>query len=240
MNNTGPYIKPDAPVPEILTVDKPVGVTSFGVVGYVRRLLREAGHANVKVGHAGTLDPLASGLMILGIGKGTKQLATLIKLDKTYEAHIILGEQRTTGDMEGEIIAAIDVLLTPELEKRIETAAASLVGTHELPVPAFSAIKRDGVPLYKRARRGQHVDVPLKKMRVDAWTITDIFAEDGRVHVRATIAVGSGTYIRSLAEEMGRRLGLPATLGGLRRTIVGDYTLEGALSMPSKKPTSAM
>lgn len=235
MNEVRPQITFSEPLPELLTVDKPVGTSSFGVVRYVQRLLREAGHGKVKVGHAGTLDPLASGLMLLGIGPGTKKLATLIKLDKTYEAHIVLGEQRTTGDMEGDIVSEATVALTADFETRLRDAVASLIGTHELPVPAFSAIKRDGVPLYKRARRGQVVDVPNKSMRVDAWTVTRIEQVGPRVHVYATIAVGSGTYIRSLAEALGRLLGVPATLGGLRRTVVGQFTLAGALHMPAHR-----
>lgn len=216
-------------VPELITVDKPKGITSFGAVRRVQYMLRDAGHGKVKVGHAGTLDPLASGLMVLGIGKGTKQLATLIKLDKTYEAEVILGESRTTGDMEGEVVDAKVVSLDTISQARIEDVLQSMVGALSLPVPLFSAIKLNGQPLYKRARRGQRVEVPCKTMLVHSVALTRVETHGDRVHVHIVFDVGSGTYIRSLAEELGRRLGVPATLGNLRRTRVGTFTLDGAI-----------
>jgi tRNA pseudouridine55 synthase len=206
---------------DLILIDKPKGITSFDVI---RRLRREMG--KVKLGHAGTLDPLASGLMIIGAGKGTKKLTNLIKLDKIYEAEIILGEKRTTGDLEGEIIEEVDVVDFDEEE--IKKVLNEMVGILKLPVPVYSAIKRDGVALYKKARKGETVEVPIKKMNVISVGLDKVEQVKNRVHVFVNFEVGSGAYIRSLAEDFGKRLGLPATLGNLRRTKVGEFEIKDA------------
>ncbi|PIW96724.1 tRNA pseudouridine(55) synthase TruB, partial [Candidatus Kaiserbacteria bacterium CG_4_8_14_3_um_filter_38_9] len=149
---------------EILLIDKPAGITSFDVI---RRLRPRLGVK--KIGHAGTLDPLATGLMILGVGQGTKKLTEFIELDKEYVAEILFGESRTTGDMEGEIVESVtEIAITPQA---LSEAISSLVGILTLPVSAYSAIKKDGIPMYKRAREmvkiGKTVtDVPLREMKV--------------------------------------------------------------------------
>ena len=219
---------------DVILLDKPAGITSFGVIRELRKKL------NIKkIGHAGTLDPLATGLMILGIGPGTKKLTELIKLDKEYIADILIGEKRSTGDMEGEVIESVsELIVTPQ---QIMTAVASLVGIQTLPVSAYSAIKRDGVPMYKRARQAEKtgdviMDVPMREMRVISAVVENIevaFTDESmkivnRILVRVTFFVGSGTYIRSLAEELGNRLGYPATLRNLRRTKVGDFDIKDA------------
>ena len=206
---------------DILLVDKPKGITSFDVI---RRLRKEL---NIKkMGHAGTLDPLASGLMIIGINTGTKKLTNYIKLDKTYEAEVVIGEQRTTGDMEGEIVAESDA--SGVTREEVEQTLAGMVGVLALPVPVYSAIKKDGQPLYKKARKGQDVETPVKDMHVQHAELTRTETNGERVHAHIIFDVGSGTYIRSLAEELGRRLGHPATLGNLRRTRVGEFKIEDA------------
>jgi tRNA pseudouridine55 synthase len=219
---------------EIILVDKPKGVTSFDVI---RQLRKRTGIK--KMGHAGTLDPLASGLMILGVGPGTKKLTDLIKLDKDYSAEILIGERRSTGDMEGEVIEQVDAV---ELDPaNILVAVSSLVGELTLPVSVYSAIKVDGVPMYKRARAAEKsgdivTEVPVRVMRVDKATVGNIevvFADTtmtkiNRIVVTVDFSVGSGTYIRSLAEELGRRLGYPATLANLRRTRVGEFSITNA------------
>ena len=218
---------------EILLIDKPAGITSFDVI---RRLRPRLGVK--KIGHAGTLDPLATGLMILGVGQGTKKLTEFIKLDKEYIAEILIGESRTTGDMEGEIIESVtEVVLTPQA---ILEAVASLVGTLTLPVSAYSAIKKDGVPMYKRAREAAKmgkiiIAVPLREMKVyEAEEFTIAINRDskllavGLVVVKVRFFVGSGTYIRSLSEELGRRLGYPTTLLSLRRTKIGRFDIKDA------------
>jgi tRNA pseudouridine55 synthase len=206
---------------EILLIDKPKGITSFDVI---RRLRRALGIR--KMGHAGTLDPLASGLMLIGVGAGTKKLAGLIKLPKTYEAEILLGERRSTGDLEGEILETTAVTELPE--KTVRAALHSLEGAQELPVPAYSAIKQGGVPLYKKARRGEIVDTPVRVMEVTRAALLSLEVRDARTYLRVLFDVGSGTYIRSLAEALGERIGYPATLSELRRTRIGEYTVEDA------------
>jgi tRNA pseudouridine55 synthase len=215
---------------ELLLIDKPKGITSFDVVRILRRRLGIR-----KIGHAGTLDPLASGLMILGIEKGTKKLTNLIKLDKDYSAEIILGEKRTTGDMEGDIIESKDISKNRFSTSEIEKALNSMIGELNLPVPVYSAIKRDGQALYKKARKGQKVDPPIKKMKVISANLKKIKYKNKRAHVFVNFSVGSGTYIRSLAEELGKRLGVPATLGNLRRTRVGDFHIKNAYKIKNHR-----
>ena len=229
-------------MPELLLIDKPKGITSFDVI---RRVRKQIGIK--KIGHAGTLDPLATGLMILGVGPGTKKLTELIKLDKDYSAEILIGESRTTGDLEGAVIESVtNVEIDPA---KILVAVSSLVGTLSLPVSAYSAIKKDGVPMYKRARAAEKIgevitDVPVRDMVVTKAIVDNIevvFADKtmqtiSRLIVTVSFSVGSGTYIRSLAEELGRRLGYPATLANLRRTRVGEFRIEDAQLIEDLKP----
>lgn len=223
--------------PEILLIDKPKGITSFDVIRRLRKIYSEAnsGAKAPKMGHAGTLDPAATGLMIIGVGEGTKKLSELIKLDKEYLAEIRIGESRTTGDLEGEVLDKVDsvILDTEQIAKTVER----LQGTQTLPVSAYSAIKVDGKPMYKRAREaatlGELVkDVPFRNMVVheaEYLGLEETETPDGhRVVVQARFYVASGTYIRSLAEELGRRLSYPATLQNLRRTRVGEFFIENA------------
>lgn len=216
-------------VPEILLIDKPKGITSFDVIRRLRRKL------NIKkIGHAGTLDPLASGLMIMGIGTGTKKLTDLVKLDKEYIAEILIGEKRTTGDMEGEVVEEKKVNETAEiLQAKISTVLPTMLGEISLPVSAYSAIKVNGVAMYKHARRAEKkgevvADVPDRLMRVDEVELLGVTVDNDRGIIEVRFAVGSGTYIRSLAEELGRRIGYPATIYNLRRTKVGDFDIKDA------------
>jgi len=206
---------------DILLVDKPVGISSFDVI---RRLRKELGIK--KMGHAGTLDPLASGLMIIGVGQGTKKLTEYIKLPKEYVTDILLGESRSTGDMEGDILEEKEV--SDISEKEIVDILHSMIGTLSLPVSAYSAIKKDGVPLYKRVRKGEKVEQPIRDMEVTEAAYLGHTCADGRCTVSVRFAVGSGTYIRSLGEEFGKRLGYPAVLKSLRRTKVGDFDIRDA------------
>lgn len=211
---------------ELLLIDKPKGITSMDVIRRLRRIL------NIKkIGHAGTLDPLATGLMLVGVGPGTKKLMDLVKLDKEYVAEVLIGERRSTGDMEGVILEEKAVTALTELQVR--DALVSLVGTVELPVSAYSAIKVDGTPMYKRARKAERngevvTDVPVRSMRVDEAELLSFSMADGRAVATVRFFVGSGTYIRSLAEELGVRLGYPATLQNLRRTKVGEFDIKDA------------
>jgi tRNA pseudouridine55 synthase len=222
--------------PELLLIDKPHGITSFDVIRRLRRVYSDSheGAKAPKLGHAGTLDPLATGLMLLGVGQGTKKLADLVKLDKEYVAEVRLGESRTTGDLEGDIVDETIVIESVEvLEQKIATALQTFVGTHTLPVSAYSAIKVDGVPMYKRARAAEItgdtiINIPMRTMEVFAVELLSVAAGDDRAVATVRFHVASGTYIRSLAEELGRRLAYPATLQNLRRTKVGEYRIEDA------------
>lgn len=217
-------------LPEIILIDKESGMTSFDVI----RVLRKKTGIK-KFGHAGTLDPLATGLMIIGVEKGTKQLENYIKLDKEYIAEIRIGEKRTTGDLEGDVIESANV---PVLERdSIEQALAQQIGTIRLPVSAYSAIKKEGKPMYKRAReaaeKGEQVeDVPIRDMVVHEAEVLDVAMDQtgdlDRCIVTVRYYVGSGTYIRSLAEDLGNKIGYPATLQMLRRTRIGDFSVADA------------
>ncbi len=227
----------------ILLIDKPRGISSFGALRIVRRVLGIR-----KVGHAGTLDPLATGLLVVGVGKGTKALTGLLKLDKEYIADIRIGESRTTGDLEGDVQAVRAVTSDFSLEK-VTAELTAMLGTLTLPVSAYSAIKVDGVPMYRRARKAEKLgevvaEVPIRMMRVDVaeYLSHEDVSVDGvpMVCVRVRFVVGSGTYIRSLAEELGKRLGYPACLSALRRTQVGDFTIAHATAPEAVTAASLM
>lgn len=212
-------------LPEIILLDKPKGITSFGAISRLRRKF------NIKkMGHAGTLDPLASGLLIVGAGKGTKKLNDYLKLDKVYEADILLGRKTTTADMEGQIVEQQEV---SEIDlKKVKKVFKDLVGKIDLPVPFYSAIKVKGQRLYKMARKGQRApNLPVKTMKIYKMKLLDHFKwEDGYV-LRARMKVGSGAYVRSIAEEIGKRLGLPATVKELRRTRIGKFKVKNAMTL---------
>ncbi len=207
--------------PNVIIVDKPLGITSFDVIRKLRRLLNIR-----KMGHAGTLDPRASGLMIIALNEATKKLTEYLKLQKEYEAEVLLGTSTDSGDLDGKVLEKLDVL--PEInEKKIREVIGGLVGINELPVSIYSALKKNGRPLYDYARKGEAVEVPIKKMEVLEAEILEIKLPIIKIRFK----VASGTYIRSLAEEIGKRLDVPATLGGLRRTKIADWKVEDAMSI---------
>lgn len=228
---------------ELLLIDKPSGITSFDVIRRLRRVYSNT-HEGVKapkMGHAGTLDPLATGLMIIGVGAGTKRLHELTKREKEYVAEVRIGEQRRTGDLEGEIVAERPVTDDEEtLERAVIEALESMIGEIELPVSAYSAIKIDGVPMYKRARKAEGTDLPVeelpvRKMRLIEADLFSVHVQNERAVATIRFRVGSGTYIRSLAEELGQRVGYPATLQALRRTNVGEFSIDMAEELPDTK-----
>ena len=204
---------------EIIFVDKPSGMSSFGAVARVRRLLSEREGHKVKVGHTGTLDPFATGLLILLAGKATKKAPELTKLDKVYEATIRLGATSSTGDPEGEITITDK---KPEIsrEKIIETLA-QFVGEIEQIPPAFSAIKINGQRAYKLARAGKAVEMPKRKVTIYELELLDYASPFLKIRTH----VSSGTYIRTLAEDIGEALGCGAYTTELRRTKIADYDI---------------
>ena len=210
----------------LLLIDKPKGWTSFDVVAKVRGVIAAYTRANnlprVKVGHTGTLDPMATGLLVLAIGGSTKKIATLTKHDKTYQAVITLGKTSNTDDAEGELVGVSEI--EPSNDAVVE-ALQSFTGDIMQVPPQFSAIKIGGVRSYKAARAGEQVALQPRPVKI--YKITDIAYD--YTTVICTMHVGSGTYIRSIARDLGQKLGTGAFLSGLRRTSVGDFLLEGAV-----------
>jgi tRNA pseudouridine55 synthase len=205
----------------IILIDKPKGISSFDVI---RRLRKKLGIR--KMGHAGTLDPLATGLMIIGIGPGTKKLKSFVGLPKTYHSQVILGLQTSTGDLEGQILRQQRVEFI-DLE-HISLILDDLAGTLSLPVPKYSAVKVEGQPLYKRARRGEMITPPIKMMKVLSISLQKHYPYQSFYILELDMRVSSGTYVRSIAEEIGRKLDLPATSGDIRRIRIGDFRVEDA------------
>lgn len=204
---------------EIIYVDKPAGMTSFGAVARVRRILSQREGHKVKVGHTGTLDPFATGLLILLAGKATKKAPELTKKDKVYEATIRLGETSTTGDPEGEITATGAELPS---EEQIAEVLKQFTGKIEQRPPIFSAIKINGERAYKLARKGQEVEMPTRT--VEIYSIEQISYSKPELQIRTHVS--SGTYIRTLAEDIGKALGCGAYCSQLRRTQIAEYNLD--------------
>lgn len=214
---------------DVLLADKPKGPTSFDVIRQLRNVLSIR-----KMGHAGTLDPLASGLMIIGVNTGTKKMTNYLKLPKSYLVAIRIGRSTATGDEEGELLQ--EKLPTDVTLQQIKESVLGMAGEHELPVPLYSAIKVDGKALYAYARAGQEPPrIPIKTMGITSSEFIGASKDDGFWIVQAQWAVTSGTYIRSLAEELGRRLDHPAMLTDLRRTSIGEYTIDQAVSPDQAK-----
>lgn len=209
----------------IILVDKPAHMTSFGVVARVRRQLSEAAGKKVKVGHCGTLDPFATGLLILVTGRQTKNAGEFMKKDKVYEATIRLGQVSTTGDPEGEISKVENSEL--EIGKaHIEEVLKKFVGQIEQTPPSFSAIKINGQRAYKLARKGEVFDIPTRTVTVHSLELIDY----GYPELKIRAHVSSGTYIRSLAVDIGEALGTGAYCHALRRTKIADWDVTDATS----------
>lgn len=205
----------------ILLIDKPLEWSSFDVVAKVRNILKsEAGH-KVKVGHTGTLDPMATGLMIIVVGSYCKRAQEFSKLDKTYEVTMKLGENSTTGDSEGEMTVISPH--EPSLEE-LQAALEGLVGEIDQVPPIYSAIKINGQRAYKLAREGKEVVIEPRKVKI--YDITDI--EYTYPEVKLTTKVSSGTYIRSLVQDIGEKLGTGAYMSNLNRTEVGESSIRNA------------
>jgi tRNA pseudouridine55 synthase len=212
----------------IILIDKPQGWTSFDAVNKVRRVIQYSdlnvtGKKRFPVGHTGTLDPMATGLLVLLLGKYTKKAPGLTKLDKTYEVSMRLGQTSTTGDEEGEKTNVSDK--QPSLEE-IQHALDQFVGDIMQTPPAFSAIKVNGQRAYKLARAGKAPVLEARPVHIGSIQSVSYAYPD----VRFTTEVSSGTYIRSLVEDVGKVLGTGAYMNGLRRTKVGKYSIADAIS----------
>lgn len=206
----------------VLLIDKPAGITSFGVVARVRRRLSEHLGKKAKVGHTGTLDPFATGLMIIVTGKECRNAMQYSKLDKEYEATIRLGQTSSTGDPEGELTNVSDTQPTKEA---VEAALEQFKGEITQRPPIFSAIKINGRRAYDLARKGEAVEVPERQVMIYELELLDYSYPDIRIRTH----VGSGTYIRSLAVDIGKVLETGAYCAKLRRTKVGKFSVSDAL-----------
>lgn len=208
----------------ILLIDKPKGWTSHDVVAKVRGMLRrELEVKKIKVGHAGTLDPLATGLLIILVGDYCKRANEFLKLDKTYQVEVKLGETSATDDGEGEKThASYEEPTKPSVLRVVKSFHGDI---KQIP-PQFSAIKVDGKRAYKQARSGKSVDLEPRKVTI--YEIGHI--EYSYPHIRFTADVSSGTYIRSLARDIGKELGTGAYMSNLKRTNIGKYTIDTATS----------
>lgn len=216
------------PLQGLLLIDKPQTWTSFDVVNYVRRIVATANGTkpkNTKVGHTGTLDPMATGLLILLIGKEyTRRAGELSKLDKTYQVTMKLGETSTTADAEGDKTAVSDTIPTREA---VQEALDKLQGPIMQVPPAFSAMKINGQRAYKLAREGKTVELEARPVTIVSNELTSYEYP----FVKFTSRVSSGTYIRSLVVDLGDLLGTGAYMSDLRRTSIADYQLDDAIQI---------
>ena len=202
----------------IIVVNKPSGITSHDVVSRVRRRLNMR-----RVGHAGTLDPLATGVLVMLIGKSTKLFDKFVAFDKAYAATLKLGTQTTSADITGEVIMQksfehID-------EQKMRDVLAQFVGEIEQMPPMVSAVKFKGERLYKLARKGMVVDRPVRKIRIDVLRLIRFESPEARFYLECS----KGTYVRTLAEDIGERLGCGACITQIERTKVGPFELKDAV-----------
>ena len=208
----------------ILLVDKPEGPTSHGVVSITRKAL-----GTRKVGHAGTLDPMATGLLVLGVGTATRLLTFLVGADKTYTATIRLGSSTVTDDAQGDVVTVADAGALADIsDADIHAQVAILTGTIEQRPSAVSAIKVDGQRAYDRVRAGDEVVLDARTVTVSRFDVHAIRHTPAAIDVDVSVDCSSGTYIRALARDIGVALGCGGHLTALRRTRVGPFTVDGA------------
>ena len=206
----------------VLLINKPLHRSSHDVVQSLRRILSER-----RIGHVGTLDPLAEGLLVVCVGRSTKIVRFLTGLDKTYEAEITLGRTSTTLDSEGVDRSCPAAPVTDLTEAAVTDVLTRFEGLVTQQVPAYSAVRVNGEPLYKTARRGEEVELPMREI-----TISEIhFQTFENPRLRVMVSCSSGTYIRTLADDIGRALGCGAYLSHLRRTRVGHFDLAAAMTL---------
>lgn len=208
----------------LIIVDKPTGMTSHDVISRLRRIF-----GTRRVGHAGTLDPMATGVLVVGIERGTRFLAHLVTGTKTYRATIRLGASTTTDDAEGDITSRTDT--TDVTDTLIDAAIAQLTGDIMQKPAAVSAIKIDGKRAHERVRDGETVDIPARPVTVHRFDVLDRRSVDGYIDLDVDVFCSSGTYIRSLARDLGNALGVGGHLTALRRTTVGPFDLTHARTL---------
>ncbi|MDA1357993.1 tRNA pseudouridine(55) synthase TruB [Glycomyces luteolus] len=217
--------KPARPVePGLIVVDKPQGITSHGVVSRMRRIC-----GTRKVGHGGTLDPMATGVLIVAIGKATKLLTYVSGLDKSYAATIRLGQATVTDDAEGEVTASVDA--SAVADAAIRDGLAAMTGEIDQVPSAVSAVKIDGQRAYKRVREGETVELKARRVTIASIEVGAIRREGEFVDVDVDVSCSSGTYIRAIARDLGSVLGVGGHLTALRRTRIGGFGIDTAATL---------
>lgn len=208
----------------LVVVDKPGGITSHGVVSRVRRLA-----GTRKVGHAGTLDPMATGVLVLGVNRATRLLGHLMLTRKAYDATVVLGVATTTDDAEGEVTGRAEAFhITAEA---VREALTGFVGDIEQVPTAVSAVKVDGKRAYARVRAGEEVVLAARPVTIDSIDVHRVEVVDQTCEVDLSVRCSSGTYIRAIARDLGAALGVGGHLSALRRTAVGDFDLARARTL---------
>jgi tRNA pseudouridine55 synthase len=215
----------------IILIDKPAAMTSFGVVARVRRVLSEQNGKKTKVGHCGTLDPFATGLLILCVGQECKNAGEYMKHDKVYEATIRLGQVSSTGDPEGEITEVSEAQPSRE---QVEQVLRQFTGEIQQTPPMHSAIKINGQRAYHLARKGEVVEMPTRTVTIHSLELVDYTYPELKIRTH----VSSGTYIRSLAIDIGEALGTGAYCTQLRRTRIADWDIANAQTLEQFGVTS--
>jgi tRNA pseudouridine55 synthase len=208
----------------LVVVDKASGMTSHDVVARVRRLA-----GTRKVGHAGTLDPMATGVLVLGINRATRLLGHLMLTEKGYDATVRLGVATTTDDAEGEVVSTASTVGVTE--DAVRAALATFVGDIEQVPTAVSAIKVDGKRAYQRVRDGEQVELKARPVTVHELSVGEIRLGDDHVDVDVSLRCSSGTYVRAIARDAGALLGVGGHLTALRRTAVGEFDLAAAATL---------
>jgi tRNA pseudouridine55 synthase len=213
-----------APQPGLIVVDKPQGITSHGVVSRMRRIC-----GTRKVGHGGTLDPMATGVLIVAVGKATKLLTYVSGLDKSYAATIRLGQATVTDDAEGDVTTTADA--SRVADDAIRAGLAAMTGEIDQVPSAVSAVKIDGQRAYKRVRDGETVELKARRVTIASITVDAIRREGEFVDVDVDVSCSSGTYIRAIARDLGAALGVGGHLTALRRTRIGGFGIDTAATL---------
>ncbi|CEH07404.1 tRNA pseudouridine synthase B (tRNA pseudouridine 55 synthase) [Propionibacterium freudenreichii] len=219
--------RPDNTASGLLIVDKPAGLTSQQVVGRCRHLL-----GTRKVGHAGTLDPMATGVLIVGVNRATRLLGHLAMHDKRYLATIRLGASTTTDDAEGEVVAQTDA--SGVEDEQVNAGIAGLTGQIDQVPSSVSAIKVNGQRAYALVRKGQDVTLAARRVTVSDFTVLATRREGPFIDLDVTVECTSGTYVRALARDLGAGLGFGGHLTALRRTRIGRYLIDDAVQLPDR------
>ncbi len=220
------FSKAEIEAGQLFLIDKPLHWTSFDVVNKMRYALRKAhGFKKLKVGHAGTLDPLATGLLLIAVGRKTKSINELMGMDKTYTGEIFLGATRPSYDMETEVDKEYPV--DHITEESIAAVKSQFLGEIDQVPPIFSAIKKAGKKAYESAREGEEIKMEARKVRIESLSLD---AQHFPV-IQFEVSCSKGTYIRSLAHDIGKALNSGAYLKSLRRSSIGSFKVEEALQL---------